>query len=175
MWGRLVSLESAIHNDCMYTYSHSCDTQGLHVHTKLQQYPNNIYLSCIAIHYSPESWQVQNNLPVSTSTVFNSNSGFGGGPSLWGSTTFPVAISESSWQPFVTQRYIHPQTQIDFCWNTGSMYLGWRHPTTRKLNSSVLGRPRHKTSQELRMLSSVTINCQITKSVMNSGSQLSEL
>ena len=32
-----------------------------------------------------------------------------------------------------------------------------------------------KTSQELRMLSSVTINCQITKIVMNSGSQLSEL
>ena len=34
---------------------------------------------------------------------------------------------------------------------------------------------REKTSQELRMLSSVTINCQITKIVMNSGSQLSEL
>ena len=33
----------------------------------------------------------------------------------------------------------------------------------------------YKTSQELRMLSSVTINCQITKIVMNSGSQLSEL
>ena len=32
-----------------------------------------------------------------------------------------------------------------------------------------------QTSQELRMLSSVTINCQITKIVMNSGSQLSEL
>ena len=29
-----------------------------------------------------------------------------------------------------------------------------------------------KTSQELRMLSSVTINCQVTKIVMNSGSQL---
>ena len=32
-----------------------------------------------------------------------------------------------------------------------------------------------KTSQELRMLSSVTINCQITKIAMHSGSQLSEL
>ena len=32
-----------------------------------------------------------------------------------------------------------------------------------------------KTSQELRMLSSVTINCQVTKIVMNSGSQLSVL
>ena len=32
-----------------------------------------------------------------------------------------------------------------------------------------------KTSQELRMLSSVTINCQFKKIVMNSGSQLSEL
>ena len=34
---------------------------------------------------------------------------------------------------------------------------------------------RMKTSQELRMLSSVTINCQVTKIVMNPGSQLSEL
>ena len=32
-----------------------------------------------------------------------------------------------------------------------------------------------QTSQELPMLSSVTINCKITKIVMNSGSQLSEL
>ena len=31
-----------------------------------------------------------------------------------------------------------------------------------------------KTSQELRMLSSVTLNCQETKTVMNSGSQWSE-
>ena len=34
---------------------------------------------------------------------------------------------------------------------------------------------QYETSQELRMLSSVTINCQITKIVMVSGSQLSEL
>ena len=40
---------------------------------------------------------------------------------------------------------------------------------------SYVGHPIPKTSQELRMLSSVTINCQITKIVMNSGSQLSEL
>ena len=32
-----------------------------------------------------------------------------------------------------------------------------------------------KTLQELRMLSSVTLNCQVTKIVMDSGSQLSEL
>ena len=32
-----------------------------------------------------------------------------------------------------------------------------------------------ETSQELRMLSSVTIDSQITKIVMNSGSELSEL
>ena len=30
-----------------------------------------------------------------------------------------------------------------------------------------------KTSQELRMLSSVTLNCRVTKIIMNSGSQLS--
>ena len=44
----------------------------------------------------------------------------------------------------------------------------WR----RREKSTYTGK---KTSQELRMLSSVTINCQITKIVMNSGSQLSEL
>ena len=33
----------------------------------------------------------------------------------------------------------------------------------------------NKTSQELRMLFSVTIKCQVTNIVMNSGSQLSEL
>ena len=32
-----------------------------------------------------------------------------------------------------------------------------------------------KTSQELRMLSSDTLNCQVTMIVMNSGSQLSEM
>ena len=32
-----------------------------------------------------------------------------------------------------------------------------------------------KTSQELRMLSNVTLNCKVAKIVMNSGSQLSEL
>ena len=32
-----------------------------------------------------------------------------------------------------------------------------------------------QTSQELRMLSSVTLYCQVTKIVMDSGSQLSEL
>ena len=34
---------------------------------------------------------------------------------------------------------------------------------------------RTQTSQELRMLSSVTINCQVTKIVINPGSQLSVL
>ena len=34
---------------------------------------------------------------------------------------------------------------------------------------------KKKTSQELRMLSSVTLNCQVTKIIMNSGSQLSHL
>ena len=32
-----------------------------------------------------------------------------------------------------------------------------------------------KTSQELRMLSSVTLNCQVANIVMDSGSQLQEL
>ena len=41
--------------------------------------------------------------------------------------------------------------------------------------SCLLSQTCHQTSQELRMLSSVTINCQVTKIVMNSGSQLSVL
>ena len=35
-------------------------------------------------------------------------------------------------------------------------------------------RKQFQASPELRMLSSVTLNCQVTKIVMNSGSQLSE-
>ena len=38
-----------------------------------------------------------------------------------------------------------------------------------------LGDPSLKTSQELRMLSSVTINCQVTKIFMKPGFQLSVL
>ena len=34
---------------------------------------------------------------------------------------------------------------------------------------------KYETSQELRMLSTVTLNCQVTKVVKNSGSQLLEL
>ena len=47
----------------------------------------------------------------------------------------------------------------------------WTEQTSDGSDSNLL----NKTSQELRMLSSVTINCHITKIVMNSGSQLSEL
>ena len=41
--------------------------------------------------------------------------------------------------------------------------------------SAVVDDDDDKTSQELRMLSSVTLNCQVAKIVMNSGSQLSEM
>ena len=43
------------------------------------------------------------------------------------------------------------------------------------LKAFMIGTYIFKTSQELRMLSSVTLNCQTTEIVMNSGSQLSEL
>ena len=62
-----------------------------------------------------------------------------------------------------------------------SLGLSWRigdaeticriPPATTCISAQLLS----KTSQELQMLSSVTINCQETKIVMNSGSQLSEL
>ena len=46
---------------------------------------------------------------------------------------------------------------------------------TQRCDDGIVHKRNPKTSQELRMLSSVTINCQVTKIVMNSGSQLSEL
>ena len=58
---------------------------------------------------------------------------------------------------------------------------GWKSGATlekcpkrlSKLDSQLI--ELRKTSQELRMLSNVTLNCQVAKIVMNSGSQLSEL
>ena len=52
--------------------------------------------------------------------------------------------------------------------------LCWLHCSIYTLSNGIAAFI-FQTSQELRMLSSVTINCQVTKIVMNSGSQLSEL
>ena len=49
------------------------------------------------------------------------------------------------------------------------------YDANKQLDPNDGGGVRTETSQELRMLSSVTIDCQVTKIVMNSGSQLSEL
>ena len=56
-----------------------------------------------------------------------------------------------------------------------TIYVNVETPNIGFTYFNFLGGYQLKTSQELRMLSSVTINCQITKIVMNSGSQLSEL
>ena len=48
-------------------------------------------------------------------------------------------------------------------------------PPTFRVHNHLKLIKKHKTSQELRMLSSVTINCQETMIVMNPGSQLSVL
>ena len=48
--------------------------------------------------------------------------------------------------------------------------LGFGRPPLPLLGTKVL----QKTSQELRMLSTVTLNCWVTKIVMHSSSQLSE-
>ena len=45
----------------------------------------------------------------------------------------------------------------------------------KKIGLRILSVTGFETSQELRKLSSVTINCQVTKIVVNLGSQLSEL
>ena len=55
---------------------------------------------------------------------------------------------------------------------------GHSHPVNKEPTTDYMPQVivvKIQTSQELRMLSSVTLNCQVTKIVMNSGSQLSEL
>ena len=71
------------------------------------------------------------------------------------------------------------------CWNWNWFYCKFDYASEvlikvlkTVLKLKIAQKSTHKstqTSQELRMLSSVTINCQITKIVMNSGSQLLEL
>ena len=66
--------------------------------------------------------------------------------------------------------------QLGVCRRTGLGY-GYRIECmvcSLLINSEYAGETK-KTSQELRMLSSVTLNCQATKIVMNSGTQFSEL
>ena len=46
------------------------------------------------------------------------------------------------------------------------------YPSPPSLNRQDFSVKLTKTSQELRMLSSITLDCQVTKIVMNSGSQL---
>ena len=65
-------------------------------------------------------------------------------------------------QPISLHRFVVKVVLIDITISTGIV--------RRKASCMA-----NKTSQELRMLSIVTINCQVTKIVMNSGSQLSEL
>ena len=67
-------------------------------------------------------------------------------------------------QSVVNSHYLATQSEYQF----NQYYIGRSLPSYNAMQWV-------KTSQELRMLSSVTINCQITKIVMNSGSQLSEL
>ena len=57
-----------------------------------------------------------------------------------------------------------------FVWLSDTICLAARHAISNQWNLS-----HNKTSQEVRMLSSVTLNCQQTKIVRNLGFQLSEL
>ena len=71
--------------------------------------------------------------------------------------------SNQSW-PFLVKRFIRTAALI-----------GWLAVFFLVLKSGGTSEKSHpviKTSQELRMLSSVTLDCQVTKIVMNSGSQL---
>ena len=70
--------------------------------------------------------------------------------------------------PPVTSFLPTPVTPIRIGISIG-IYVYTRREGCREKKSGLL-----QTSQELRMLSSVTLNCQITKIVMNSVSQLSE-
>ena len=79
---------------------------------------------------------------------------------------------------FLFSEIQNPKVQIYSNTQCRSLVIGvvrWVSRDELKISSSVLIVLLQQTLQELRMLSSVTINCQITKIVMNSGSQLSEL
>ena len=65
---------------------------------------------------------------------------------------------------------IHPQTPSD-----PIQTLPDTIHTPQDIGIFIQYRALEETSQELRMLSSVTINCQVTKIVINPGSQLSVL
>ena len=56
-----------------------------------------------------------------------------------------------------------------------SLNISWTRISVNHFDFPQKHRNSEETSQELRMLSSVTINCQVTKIVMNPGSQLSVL
>ena len=70
--------------------------------------------------------------------------------------------------------YLRPPSVVNltfFCMPILSVFCRFQRCIHTVLETPVC----NKTSQELRMLSSVTINCQVTKFVLVSGSQLSEL
>ena len=73
------------------------------------------------------------------------------------------------------KRFVKPTTRY-WLFEVGQLdaWFDRKSPDMIFVTSST-GSASVKTSQELRMLSSVTINCHVTKIVMNSGSQLSVL
>ena len=94
----------------------------------------------------------------------------------WMSWPFIARCLNSNWSdPTAWGDYITSLYLCAMWWNVTN--ASWEFSATvslcwKQTNKDKQGK---QTSQELRMLSSVTINCQITKIVMNSGSQLSEL
>ena len=56
-----------------------------------------------------------------------------------------------------------------------SLNISWTRISVNNFDFPQKHRISEETSQELRMLSSVIINCQVTKIVINPGSQLSVL
>ena len=98
---------------------------------------------------------------------------FGSSSSPWPlSSVTHVEMLVCKWMPSGNSRL---DTKLAFTKQTFSLspLFGWVYLCSTFCHS--ISEEADKTSQELRMLSSVAINCQVTKIVMNSGSQLSEL
>ena len=87
---------------------------------------------------------------------------------MYGVSSFSLSQDNQAYKDVVTLQHVLNMTKVFVAFPETC-----RHPgiVAKVLWPSL----NSKTSQELRMLSSVTINCQVTKIVMNSGSQLSEL
>jgi len=84
---------------------------------------------------------------------------------------FPFSIIDILTSCRTLEICISVNLHFTYVWNSSGIRGGTQNlaQTSKSFDSN---KERKKTSQELRMLSTVTLDCQVTKIVMNLGSQL---